>query len=59
MTAPLAEGVVWCVFYLAQWPEPYACDFIFVTGDLAGRMRDVRVNCDTDASDHQPVLLSP
>lgn len=46
------------VFDREQWPEPFACDFIFVTEDLAGRVREVRVNCDTDASDHQPVLLS-
>ncbi len=41
----------------AQWPEAFACDFIFVTEDLAGRVEDVAVNPDTDASDHQPVLL--
>ena len=42
----------------AQWPEQaFACDFIFVTEDLAGRVEDVVVNGDTDASDHQPVLL--
>jgi endonuclease/exonuclease/phosphatase family metal-dependent hydrolase len=41
-----------------QWPgEPYACDFIFVTEDLAERVADVVVPADTDASDHQPVLL--
>ena len=40
-----------------QWPEAFACDFIFVTEDLAGRVEDVKVNLDTDASDHQPVLL--
>lgn len=40
-----------------QWPEAYACDFIFITEDLAGRVEDVAVNLDTDASDHQPVLL--
>ncbi len=40
-----------------QWPEAYACDFIFVTEDIAGRVEDVTVNPDTDASDHQPVLL--
>ena len=43
----------------AQWPDgPFACDFIFVTEDLAQRVEDVVVNVDTDASDHQPVLLS-
>ena len=42
-----------------QWPgPPFACDFIFVTGDLAGRVEDVAVNESTDASDHQPVLLA-
>jgi len=40
-----------------QWPEAFACDFIFVTEDIAGRVEDVRVNLDTDASDHQPVLM--
>jgi endonuclease/exonuclease/phosphatase family metal-dependent hydrolase len=41
-----------------QWPGPaFACDFIFVTEDLADRVEDVAVNVDTDASDHQPVLL--
>jgi endonuclease/exonuclease/phosphatase family metal-dependent hydrolase len=41
-----------------QWPgEPFACDFIFVTEDLAERVTDVVVNTATKASDHQPVLL--
>jgi len=41
-----------------QWPgPPFACDFIFVTEDLAHRVEDVVVNGETDASDHQPVLL--
>jgi endonuclease/exonuclease/phosphatase family metal-dependent hydrolase len=38
--------------------DPYACDFIFVTDDLAPRVRDVTVNTETDASDHQPVMLT-
>jgi len=42
----------------AQWPEPpFACDFVFVTEDIADRVEDVVVNEVTDASDHQPVLL--
>ncbi len=41
----------------AQWPEAFACDFIFLTEDIAGRVEDVVVNRETDASDHQPVLL--
>ena len=40
-----------------QWPEPYACDFIFATRDLRERLRGIRVDGATDASDHQPMLL--
>jgi endonuclease/exonuclease/phosphatase family metal-dependent hydrolase len=41
-----------------QWPgPPRAFDFIFVTEDLAHRVEDVVVNGETDASDHQPVML--
>jgi endonuclease/exonuclease/phosphatase family metal-dependent hydrolase len=43
----------------AEWPDhPYCCDFICVTEDLAARVRDVAVNQATDASDHQPVVLT-
>jgi len=37
-------------------PEQH-CDFIFVSADLLPRMRDVRVDQRTQASDHQPVYL--
>ena len=41
-----------------QWPEALFCfDFIFVTADLAPRVREVAVNAATNASDHQPVLI--
>lgn len=33
------------------------CDFIFVSSDLLPRVRDVRVDQRTQASDHQPVYL--
>ncbi len=36
---------------------PYCCDFIFVTQDLVPRLRSIRVDADTQASDHQPVML--
>lgn len=46
------------LFDKQQWPaDPFCCDFIFVTEDLAPRVRDVVVNGATMASDHQPVLL--
>ncbi|SPA50162.1 endonuclease/exonuclease/phosphatase family protein [Cupriavidus taiwanensis] len=42
-----------------QWPEPpFACDFMLVTEPLVARIRRCVVNADTDASDHQPILLS-
>jgi endonuclease/exonuclease/phosphatase family metal-dependent hydrolase len=40
-----------------QWPDPFACDFIFATRDLAPRLRVVAVDTTTEASDHQPVLV--
>jgi endonuclease/exonuclease/phosphatase family metal-dependent hydrolase len=44
--------------YENSWAkQPFCCDFIFVTGDLAPRMRSVSVDSHTQASDHQPVLI--
>lgn len=41
-----------------QWPDPpFTFDFIFVSGDLAPRVKEIRVDSTSDASDHQPVLL--
>ena len=46
------------VYDKEQWPgEAFCCDFIFVTEDLGPRIEDVMVNSNTDASDHQPVLV--
>ena len=42
-----------------QWPEgPHCRDFFFVSGELTRRQVDVSVQSDTDASDHQPVMLT-
>ena len=42
----------------ADWPDrAYCCDFFFVSDDLAPRLRAVQVLTETDASDHQPVVL--
>jgi endonuclease/exonuclease/phosphatase family metal-dependent hydrolase len=38
-------------------PVPIACDFCFVSEDLASRVARIEVNAATRASDHQPVLL--
>jgi endonuclease/exonuclease/phosphatase family metal-dependent hydrolase len=34
------------------------CDFIFVGEELRARVRDIRVDQQTQASDHQPVILT-
>ena len=36
---------------------PHCCDFMFVTEDLATKIRRIDYNQETQASDHQPVLL--
>lgn len=41
-----------------QWSDGPDCrDFIFITEDIAAKVRRIEVNQETDASDHQPVLL--
>jgi endonuclease/exonuclease/phosphatase family metal-dependent hydrolase len=41
-----------------QWPKGPNCrDFVFVTSDLAPRLRRIAVDVKTNASDHQPVLV--
>lgn len=38
--------------------EPYCCDFVFVSPELAPRIASVRIDADTQASDHQPVIVT-
>lgn len=37
--------------------SPYCCDYVFVTKDLAPRLRSIRVDGENRASDHQPVIV--
>jgi endonuclease/exonuclease/phosphatase family metal-dependent hydrolase len=46
-----------CVHSDSYSKSPYCCDFIFVSEDLAARVRGIAVDGETRASDHQPVLL--
>jgi len=47
------------LFDREQWPdEGYCCDFIYVSEDLCPRITAVHVDQRTDASDHQPVVLT-
>ena len=36
---------------------PYCCDFAFVSPELAPRVASVRIDAETRASDHQPVIV--
>ncbi len=45
------------VFDRRYGPEPITCDYIYVTDNLAPLVKAVRVESNTKASDHQPVLL--
>jgi endonuclease/exonuclease/phosphatase family metal-dependent hydrolase len=47
-----------CYFDRTYSPEPYCCDFVFVTPDLAPRVAAVKVDLQTKASDHQPVIVT-
>ncbi len=38
-------------------PEQH-CDFVFASEELQGRIRDVRVDATTRASDHQPIIVT-
>jgi len=37
--------------------SPYCCDYVFVTEDIASKLKTVRVDGATQASDHQPVIV--
>ena len=41
-----------------QWPRRFACDFVFVSADLAPRVKALAVDAGSDASDHQAVVLT-
>ncbi|ARP84996.1 endonuclease/exonuclease/phosphatase family protein [Bordetella genomosp. 9] len=41
-----------------QWPQgPFACDFVFLTPDLARRLTRCDVDPYSTASDHQPIVV--
>lgn len=44
-------------FHLFDGEKPYCCDYIFVTPDLVPRLKSIRIDTQTQASDHQPVIL--
>lgn len=38
--------------------SPYCCDYVFLTEDLAPRLRSIAIDGDNRASDHQPVIVA-
>ena len=46
-----------CLFQDEIKNTPYCCDYVFVSKDLAQRIASVRVDAETQASDHQPVIV--
>ena len=46
-----------CVHSDQYAKTPYCCDFVFVSDDIASRVRAIEVDSGTQASDHQPVLV--
>ncbi len=44
-------------FHLHDGEPPYCCDYVFVTPDLVPRVRSMRIDTETRASDHQPVIV--
>jgi endonuclease/exonuclease/phosphatase family metal-dependent hydrolase len=52
----VAHPPSFCLFEQSNGP-PHCCDFLFVTEDLAPRVRRVVYDQHSQASDHQPVLL--
>jgi endonuclease/exonuclease/phosphatase family metal-dependent hydrolase len=41
-----------------QWPRQFACDFVFVSADIAPRVTAFDVDAGSDASDHQAQVLT-
>lgn len=47
-----------CLFDRKHASRPYCCDFVFVSPELGPRIASVRVDLETQASDHQPVIVT-
>ena len=45
------------VYEQEEGKPPLCCDYVFVTDDLAPRLKSIRIDGLTQASDHQPVLI--
>ncbi|MBI3372471.1 MAG: endonuclease/exonuclease/phosphatase family protein [Betaproteobacteria bacterium] len=53
----VAHPPTFCVHEHGHADTPYCCDFVFVTEDLVPRLKNVTIDSETQASDHQPVIV--
>jgi endonuclease/exonuclease/phosphatase family metal-dependent hydrolase len=44
-------------FHLHDGQPPYCCDYMFMTPDLVPRLKSLRIDTATQASDHQPLIV--
>lgn len=44
-------------FHLYDGETPYCCDYVFLTPDLVPRLESLRIDSQTQASDHQPLIV--
>jgi endonuclease/exonuclease/phosphatase family metal-dependent hydrolase len=44
-------------FHLFDGETPFYCDYMFITPDLVSKLRSLRIDSATQASDHQPVVV--
>jgi endonuclease/exonuclease/phosphatase family metal-dependent hydrolase len=44
-------------FHLYDGEAPFCCDYVFITPDLVPRLKSLRIDAQTQASDHQPVSV--
>ncbi|MDB5732367.1 MAG: endonuclease [Variovorax sp.] len=54
---PTPQAPTFRLFDRTYGPVPVSCDFVFVSEGLAGRVRHIEVDGQTQASDHQPVMV--
>lgn len=53
----MPRAPTFCIFDRETGSQPYCCDYVFVSRDLLPRLASAEVDAETQASDHQPVII--
>ena len=53
----VAHPPTFCIYEKEHARQPYSCDFVLLSEDLLARLKSVRIDAHTQASDHQPVIV--